>query len=110
MAAALGKRFRSECDRNPESDIALEELKSGRHHANHGVFFVVEENILPDNVARAAEASLPQSMAEDGDSICAGLILIRQKNAAEGGLHAQQWKEIGRHAVSLDFFRLTIAD
>ena len=85
-------------------------MKAGRHHADDGVSFVVEKNILTDDVGRAAEAGLPQTITEDNSSIRAGPILLRQEGAAQNRLHAEQRKKICAHAVSLDFFRFTAAN
>ena len=58
---------------------------------------------LSDHIRRAAEAPLPESVAQDHDAMTSVDLIVHRELAPEQRLHAQQREELPRHALRLDF-------
>ena len=79
--------------------------KPGRHHAGHDARASVHLDVLPDNLGRAAEAALPQPVAQDDDFGAAGHF-GRRRHTADERRHAHELEEVrgnggGAHALGL---------
>ena len=70
-------------------------MKSWRRHADNGEGGAVESDDLAGDAGVAAEALLPQLMADDRDRRRSGPIFRRVERAPERSLDAEQ-REIGR--------------
>ena len=71
-------------------------LESRRSHTNHGQGGSIQIDRLADEAGVAAELPYPQAVADHHHRMAAGLVLIRQKRAAQLGFHAQNVKIIYR--------------
>ncbi len=67
---------------------------------------IVQEQLLPDDRGIAAKAALPEAVADDGDTLAAGPILVGREDAPEHGLALQHVEEGRRHAAGRDALRL----
>ena len=65
--------------------------------------------VRPAPVGIAAEKLLPHGVADDGDRVAPGQIVIGGEGAAERRLAAQQGEEIGRNLGHLHMRRLKFA-
>ena len=84
---------RRERRRHPHVDLARgHEVEVPRHDADHFVGLVVERNPASDDVGCAAEAALPQSVADDDDAH-ALVVLVLGEGPTEHGLHAEHAPE-----------------
>src|SRR5258705_3074859 len=82
------------------------ELEVRRHHANDRIRVSAQRYGLADDVGDAAEASLPEAVTEDHNSRrVRNCILIGERAAARRD-HAESWKEISRHDLGGEFFRI----
>jgi len=64
---------------------ASRKIEAARHHAYDREAAAVDRDRPADDSWIAAESSAPQAVAEDGHLIAAGLLLLRQKEAAPDG-------------------------
>ena len=74
MRAAIFRLRAIQCDREPKV-LFTGKRKIFRKHADHGIRFAIELNLLPDNRGIAAELAAPQRIAQDCHVIVAGLVL-----------------------------------
>ena len=88
--------FRRLADRRPQLDAARE-LEVGRHDADHREAAVVERHLLIEDAGVAAEAPLPERVAEHGDRLRARLVFVIGEEAAPQGIDAQRLEQLSRH-------------
>ena len=87
---------RRERRRHPDVDVARgHEVEVPRHDADHFVGLVVQRDLASDDVGRAAEAALPQPVA-DHDDAHALVVLVLGEDAPEQRLHAEHAPEVPR--------------
>lgn len=95
--------FRSECERHPQPS-SDREAHGFAHDANHGEGASVELDAAADDVGVGGEAFLPESVAEDGDLIVSGDLVIRREGAAEERGDAEGIEEIWGYSARVDGF------
>ena len=78
--------------RNPE--VGPDQDQSGRHHANHRRRAAAHANRAVQDGGIAAEAALPEAMADDRCRWTVRTELVRGKAAAQGRRHANHRKQI----------------
>src|SRR5690349_13696840 len=86
-----GPKFRRPAGTGTLLDV---KLKISRHHANHGVLFVVEGDGLAHHTRLATEATLPQSIAEYSHLRFACFSIVGQECATENWIDAEHLEEI----------------
>ena len=101
------KLSRRERRRHPRAHVTLEKLELGAHDADDDVRDVVEEQLPPDDRGIAAKAALPEAVADDGDTLAAGPILVGGEDAPEHRLALQHGEEGRRHPARRDALRLS---
>src|SRR5262245_62441849 len=100
VRAAVGALLRGLGQRDPKLLLALleGELASGAwpdrkqprpHHPNHGVAVVIKRDALAEKIWISAESPLPHALADQRDSLFAGLALFRQKCSPQRGMRIQ---------------------
>ena len=57
------------------------QAKSCRRDSDDGVRFPLEGKLLLDRLWTSAETTLPQTVTDDRDGCCAGLVFLRQEGA-----------------------------
>src|SRR5258705_7800917 len=77
------------------------------HYANNYVALSVERNRLVQDACVSSEASLPQTVTQNNDRCCTGLVFIIGEDPTEPGIDAQNWKQIGGNLASDNTFRLS---
>jgi hypothetical protein len=102
-------RIRVERERRPHLR-AHREVESLRRDADDFVGLGVERDRPSDDGGIAAEAPVPEPMADDGAAMAAGGFLVCQEPAAERRLHAERREEIRGHAEALHPLRLVPAN
>ena len=83
------------------------ERKASGHDAHDPVADAVELDRLREDAGIAAEAALPQSVAEDRHGGTARQVLLLREPAADHGPRAQNVEEVGRALADADPDRLT---
>src|SRR5689334_24620442 len=68
MIAATSQLLRRQRQRYPQTHVALEELKTGGHHADDGVLLAVELNVAIYDLRIATVARLPKLRSEEHTS------------------------------------------
>ena len=98
------QRVRRALESGPRFTLEIEdrELESPRHHAHDRVRRAVEHHDAADNRWVAAEAALPQSVAEQDDTRRLGLSVARRQRTSGRGVDAEQRERLRRHLVSLN--------
>ena len=89
-ARAALRGGRRESERHPRVGRAVEDLERRRHDADDRRALAVDERGLADDVGAAAEAALPQRVAQDDRGLGAAQILGRCVEPAEQRLHAER--------------------
>src|SRR4029077_2087456 len=79
------------------------------HAADNRVRLAVERDAPADDGAIAAEAALPQAVAQDRDMLVADLVFLLGEGAAGQRRHAQDREEVGRDARPVQALRLALA-
>src|SRR5690242_1168469 len=72
VATAVGKLFRTERQRHPQTHFPFEELKTGGHHTYDGEFLAVQQNVAIEDLWISTIARLPQTVTEHCDLVAAG--------------------------------------
>ena len=83
----------------PEWDPQLgpaREVEAGRHHTHDGEGIAVENERLADDLRVAAEAALPQAVAQQGDDVPVLRFLLGQERAPQQRHPPQQGEEVRR--------------
>ena len=80
---------RVEGQRDPQVAVRFGEPEVRRHHADHRVVDGVEGDRVPDHVRGAAEEIQPDPVAEDGDALGAGTVLLLGEGASEERLDTE---------------------
>ena len=71
--------------RHPHVDLARgHEVEVPRHDADHFVGLVVERDLTSDDVGRAAESALPQSVADDDDAHALVVFVLGEGTPEQG--------------------------
>src|SRR5262249_20885713 len=83
----------------------LQQLKSGRHDADDGVWPRIEIDRFANGVRRTAVLSLPESVAQHGNRRCARAIFVSTERAAYVSVNAEQWKNRRRHHARIEALR-----
>ena len=96
-----------ELQRAPEIVVREDEGEARRHHANHLGRLVAEENGPADDTRIAAEASVPETVAEDGDARRVRTVVICGDDASEQRADAEQREELRRHHLRLQARRIS---
>src|SRR5262249_55679479 len=73
-----------------------------RHYADDGYALVVNSDCAADDSRVAAEAPLPQTIADDRRRSRAGLVFFFKKMPATGRIHAEQRKQARHDARAID--------
>ena len=79
----------------PSRTVDAPPLKRGRHDPDHFVRFTIELQRGAERVGTAAEAPLPQAVADDDHARLTGLIFVRPEHATASGLDADGREEVG---------------
>ena len=82
----------------------VENLEAGRRHADHGERLAVQRDGLADDRRVAAEARMPQALA-DHDDVGARARIVVAEGAADQQWNAQQGEELLRDGLARDAFR-----
>jgi hypothetical protein len=98
VAVRLAHRIGDE--RDPQL-AAIRKAEPRGHDPDDGMRGSVDRDRAAEQVG-AAEAALPEPVAEDDDVRSAVLLLLGTEGAADQRLHAEQGQEIGGHAGPLD--------
>ncbi len=77
--------------RNPQVRVSESELRG--HHSNDSERLAVGRELLPDYVWVGGKATLPEALADEGDSSAAKTLFIGLKNAAKHCLDAQHGEQ-----------------
>jgi hypothetical protein len=80
-----------------------------RHYAHHVVHFAAEVHALAQHVAAAAEAPLPQPVAQNHHMMRPELVFLLGKRAAQRGLRVQHVEKVGGDAEGAQPLRLAEA-
>ena len=80
--------------------------KACRRDADHGQRPPVQEDCPPDRVGPAAEPALPESVADDGEVVGAGLVIALGEVPARHGRDAEDAEEVGAHQRAGEPLRL----
>ena len=78
-------------------------------HTDHGVRFVVEHDVLADNIWIGAEALLPRSVTYQRDWSCSRLVVLCGEIAAHERARAHHFEVIGRNHSRVDVLRFVAA-
>src|SRR5215208_825919 len=84
-------------------------IKVRRHDANDGRWITVEVDGLSDDVRIAAETSLPQPVAENGDVVVAGRVFLRGETPAMQWFAAEHVQVVERDDGAAHNFRVAVA-
>jgi hypothetical protein len=76
--------------------------ESGRHHADDATGFGIEQHCLAEDVWIGAELRLPERVADYGDVVVAGAVVIGPDGAAELRGDTESVKEIAGDARAVD--------
>src|SRR5687767_3482941 len=109
MPAARLQSLRRERNRDPKSNLAIQKLKTGGHHANNAVFFAVQQDVAADDISIPCITLLPQSVTEYCHPVRAGLIVICRKPLTNRRLDTEQREEIRSRAEYFNFLRFSVA-
>mgnify|MGYP003693752685 CR=1 FL=1 len=101
MHSAVCHLLRRRSERQPDLGLVVGKLKARRQHSDDGHANAVERQGLTYEVRSAAEPSLPETLADDGNPSAAGLILGLREQAALIGRDAQQSEQLGVDQGSL---------
>ncbi len=85
-------------------------LEAGRHHADHYRRAAVHLDLASDDRRIAAEAPLPERVAEHDHVGTVDAILLGREAAADRGRHAEHAEQIVRHERRAHALRLVAAD
>src|SRR5262245_39640797 len=86
---------------------AARETESRRHYPDDRAPLLVDSDELAYDVRLAAEAALPQVVADDSHFIPARPFFFHGENSPEQRLRSQQGEEIGRHLNASHSLRIT---
>src|SRR5271166_23406 len=86
--------------------LAIHAKPCGRD-SDDGVRFPLQNKPLPDRFFASAEAALPQTVADDRDRCCAGLVFLRQKCATFDWRDAENRKQSGRDLAAKNVLRFS---
>src|ERR1700683_2536805 len=100
MGAARTKSLGGRVNRNPEIGGSRRAIPRW-HYADHRIDFAVEFDGAADGTELPAKILPPESVAEDGNVIAAGLVLAVEECTAPERLHAKHVKKIGLYLHSL---------
>jgi hypothetical protein len=92
--------------RRPDIGVVVHEAEGGRHHADDLRRDVIQMDEASDDAPVAAEARLPETMADDGRGRRIRPVVVFGERSAEHRLDAQQKKELMRHGLSTQPRRL----
>ena len=81
MVSALLGFIGREGNRNPKLVCAARKLETFRHDSDYRETLAIQIDWLTDDRRITSKPSLPQTVAQNDDVICAGSIFIRQKRA-----------------------------
>src|SRR5262245_65870852 len=84
------------------------EIEARRHNADHCPAFAVVGDGFTNQMRISAEMPLPQTITENDDRCCAGLVFIIIEEAPDVRLNAESWKEARRHPSPEDALRFTV--
>src|ERR1051326_1347378 len=88
-----GPQFRRPAGAGASLDV---KLKTRRHHADHGVLFVVECDGLAHHTGLTTKATLPQSIAEHSNRRFAFFSIVGQEGATKHWIDAEHFEKFGR--------------
>jgi hypothetical protein len=109
MPGTIVGQFRSPRTEREDHVGGLHELERRGKNANHGVRPVIQRDCLANDGVAAAEAPLPETVAQQNRRTAGGLIFVICKGAAANCLHSQQGKQIVRRHLRLQAFGLARA-
>jgi hypothetical protein len=107
VVGVLGELLARESGRYPELHIGCEELKGLRHHADDEVWLVVDGDRAANDSRIAAEAVLPEAEGEN-DHLGFRPVILRQQNAADECLCAEDFEERAGGTASAHAQRLPV--
>jgi hypothetical protein len=91
-----------------DKEVGLETVgHARRHHANHGVGFAIQAELLADDVSVAAETLLPKTVGHDDDVVAAWRRFFGQKIAAQEERDALHVEKTGRDDAGFHDFGTT---
>ena len=94
-------------DGHPHLRRALLPIESGRHDADNRERVFIEFDSFADSLHVAAEAPLPERIAENRDRLRAALaVFVFGEGASGNGIDAEQRKVTGRNHLGLQTLRL----
>src|ERR1039457_6013092 len=88
---------------------AIRELKPWRHDPDDGLRDAVHNHLAAEHERVAAEAPLPEAVADDHHRVTALLVFLGRKCAPEARLGCQQVEKVGRDARRRDALRFATA-
>src|ERR1022692_633061 len=88
---------------------AIRELKPWRHDPDDGLRDAVHNHLAAEHARVAAEAPLPEAVADDHHRVTALLVFLGRKCAPEARLGCQQVEKVGRDARRRDALRFATA-
>lgn len=96
---------RSELERQPQLDMAVHEVETGRHDADHFPHHAVDLNRPAHHVLTRAEARLPQIVRQHDERGTTGARLLSAEPPPVLGLNGERLEQLGIHRRSRDTAR-----
>ena len=109
MIVPLREQLRRERGRQVDFGFLARVVEGGWHDADHGALDAVENDVAPDDVGIGAEASHPESAAQDDDRRGARAFVVRGERAAENRRQPEDGEQIRRRADRADVLGLSAA-
>jgi hypothetical protein len=81
-------------------------VEAGWHHAHDLARLAVEGDRAADRAGIAAEAALPERVAQQDDPVASRPVFAVFERAPEGGSAAQHGEQVGRDGASHEALRL----
>src|SRR5580658_6029491 len=109
MISVVGQLCRCKLHGSPKLGIAVGKLETARHHADHIVLYVVEPELLADDLRIAAKPAQKESLAQDHHARRSRHIVGGAEIATERGASAENGKKIRGDEIPGNLFGVSFA-